>query len=156
VHLTDLSAPAIAAAERNLGHNRHLPAVRSCATRSTVGDAFDVLDQLGKRANHQADRFDIVVIDPPSFAMNKEGVDRALRAYAKLTKLGLDVLRPGGTLVQASCSSRVSNDQFFDTVNAAAIAAGRRLNEIRRTGHGVDHPVGFPQGSYLKAIFATA
>ena len=40
VHLVDQSAPALAAAERNLAHNRRLREVRDCATRTTVGDAF--------------------------------------------------------------------------------------------------------------------
>jgi 23S rRNA (cytosine1962-C5)-methyltransferase len=150
VHLVDQSAPALAAAERNLGHNRRLREVRECTIRTTVGDAFDVLAALDRRAERDTDRFDIVILDPPSFASNQTQVDRALRAYAKLTRLGVALLRPGGALVQASCSSRVSADQFFDTVLAAA-----PLHEIRRTGHPVDHPTTFPQGAYLKAIFAT-
>jgi len=150
VHLVDQSAPALSAAERNLAHNRRLREVRECTIRTTVGDAFDVLAALGRRAQRDSDRFDIVILDPPSFASNQAQVDRALRAYAKLTRLGIALLRPGGVLVQASCSSRVAADQFFDTVLGVA-----NLHEIRRTGHPVDHPVGFPQGAYLKALFAT-
>jgi 23S rRNA (cytosine1962-C5)-methyltransferase len=156
VHLVDLSAPAIATAERNIAHNRRLHEVRDCAVHSTVGDAFEVMDALGRRAARDADRFDLVVIDPPSFAMSQANVDRALRAYAKLTRLGVELLRPGGLLVQASCSSRVTADDFYATVLDAARRAGRPLHEVRRTGHAVDHPIGFPQGAYLKALFATA
>ena len=43
VHLVDQSAPALAAAERNLAHNLRLREVRECAIHTTVGDAFDVL-----------------------------------------------------------------------------------------------------------------
>jgi 23S rRNA (cytosine1962-C5)-methyltransferase len=154
--MVDLSASAIATAERNMRHNHSLPEVRACAQHTTVGDAFEVMQQLADRACHDNDRFDVVVIDPPSFAMKQIDVDRALRAYAKLTRLGVALLRPGGTLVQASCSSRVTADQFFDTVFDAALRAGRPLRERRRTGHAVDHPIGFPQGAYLKALFATA
>ena len=71
------------------------------------------------------------------------------RESAALTRLAVAVLRPGGVLVQASCSSRVKSDQFFETVLAAA-----PLREIRRTGHPVDHPITFEQGAYLKALFA--
>jgi 23S rRNA (cytosine1962-C5)-methyltransferase len=122
--------------------------------RTTVGDAFDVLAGLARRAQRDADRFDLVVIDPPSFASQQAHIDRALRAYASLTRLGVGLLRPGGVLVQASCSSRVTADEFFETVSFAARDAGRPLREMRRTGHPVDHPIGFPQGAYLKAIFA--
>ncbi len=156
VHMIDLSAPAIAAAERNIAHNLRLHEVRDCAVLTTVGDAFEVLDQLGRRAERDADRYDVVVLDPPSFAMSQANVERALRAYAKLTRLGVALLRPGGVLVQASCSSRVTADDFYATVFDAARRADRPLREIRRTGHAVDHPIGFPQGAYLKALFATA
>jgi 23S rRNA (cytosine1962-C5)-methyltransferase len=151
VHLVDQSAPALAAGQRNLAHNLRLREVRECAIHTTVGDAFDVLAALGRR---DAERFDLVVLDPPSFASRQTHVDRALRSYAALTRLGVALLRPGGVLVQASCSSRVTADQFFDTVLTAARDAGRPLHETRRTGHAVDHPIGFPQGAYLKAIFA--
>ena len=91
-----------------------------------------------------------------TFARKQDQVARALMAYGKLTHLGLGVLRSGGTLVLASCSSRVSAESFFATVNRAAVQAGRPLHEIERTGHPLDHPVGFPEGAYLKCLFATA
>jgi 23S rRNA (cytosine1962-C5)-methyltransferase len=53
-----------------------------------------------------------------------------------------------------SCSSRVSADAFFDMVQKAARTVKRPLQEIERTGHAIDHPVTFPEGAYLKALFA--
>ena len=150
VHLVDIAAPAVEAARRNLGHNMSRPAVRGCTVRATVGDAFEVMAALA--ADPHA-RFDIVLVDPPSFAQNQASVGRALRAYAKLTSLAIALVRPGGTLVQASCSSRVTADDFAATVLAAAGRSARRVHELRRTGHAVDHPVGFAQGAYLKAIY---
>ena len=64
-------------------------------------------------------------------------------------------VEPGGTLVQASCSSRVTADQLETAVQRAAQATRRRLTRVTRTGHGLDHPIGFPEGEYLKAIHAT-
>ena len=55
--------------------------------------------------------------------------------------------------MQASCSSRVDPDGFFGAVLGAADEAGVRLTEIARTGHDLDHPIGFPEGGYLKAGF---
>ena len=66
------------------------------------------------------------------------------------------MLAPGGTLGMASCSSRVSAPDFFATVNRAAAQAGRPLHEIDRTGHAIDHLIRFPEGAYLKCLFATA
>jgi 23S rRNA (cytosine1962-C5)-methyltransferase len=152
VHLVDVAAPALAAARRNLDHNQHLRAVRDCDVRMTTGDAFEVLAALAQAG----ELYDIVIVDPPSFAQNQAAVERALRAYRRLTHLALGVLSPGGTLVQCSCSSRVTADEFFDAVHAAARYAGRPLQELRRTAHAVDHPIGFEHGAYLKAVFGTA
>jgi len=149
VHLIDQSAPALETAKMNLAHNHRLGEVRRCQVRTTVGDAFGVLIELGKRG----ERFDIVILDPPSFASNQAAVPRALAAYARLTRLGLAVVKPGGTLIQASCSSRVTNDEFVSTVLDAAASAGVDVHVTRRTGHAVDHPIGFEFGGYLKAVY---
>ena len=58
--------------------------------------------------------------------------------------------------MQASCSSRVDADSFFETVHRSAKEAGRQLQEIERTGHALDHPVTFKEGAYLKCLFAIA
>ena len=148
----DVSAGALAAAERHFALNRHLPAVAAARHEVRVGDAFAALAELRDRRR----RFDLVIVDPPSFAKRSGEIDRALAAYSRLTALALGVLEPGGTLVMASCSSRVTTGAFFDTVTRVAAQAGRPLTEIMRTGHAVDHPVGFAEGEYLKCLFATA
>ena len=148
----DLSATALEAAARNMAHNAHIPAVASAAHETVVADAFEALVRLGEDGR----RFDLVVIDPPAFAQKQEQVAQALSAYERLTRLGLGVLRPGGALVQASCSSRVEAEAFFEAVHRAAAQAGRPLREIERTGHPLDHPVTFREGAYLKCLFAAA
>ena len=148
----DISAPAIEAAIRNMGHNRHFLTVAAVSHETIAEDAFDVL----ARMESQKRLFDMVIIDPPMFAQNEKQIASALAAYRKLTRLGLGVLRKGGMLVQASCSSRVDADSFFDSIHQSAREAGRRLNEIERTGHALDHPINFEEGAYLKCLFATA
>ncbi|MGZ4725322.1 MAG: class I SAM-dependent rRNA methyltransferase [Ilumatobacteraceae bacterium] len=146
----DQSAPALAAADRNFAHNAALPNVRHCEHDSIVGDAYEVMDRLIQRRKH----YDIVVVDPPSFAQRKSNVERALHAYGQLTQRAVRLTRPDGLLVQASCSSRITDEQFFATVRGSAQRADHDLIEVRRTAHAVDHPVTFAQGSYLKALFA--
>lgn len=132
-----LNAPANAKVAAARWHPRH-------------GDAFEVLEEFGARQR----RFDLVVIDPPSFAARRRDVGAALHAYGRLCSLGLTVLRTGGTLVQASCSSQVSPDDLTRTLHDAATASGVRLRSTEHTGHGIDHPVNFAQGAYLSALFA--
>ncbi|MCA9958077.1 MAG: class I SAM-dependent methyltransferase [Anaerolineales bacterium] len=146
----DISQPALAAALRNFRLNQE--AVAQTSHDLLLGDAFHALRQL--RENRR--RFDMVIIDPPSFAKQRTEVARAVTAYARLTRLGLRVLRPGGTLVMASCSSRVTAEMFFATVHKAAVEVERPLHEIERTFHALDHPIRFKEGAYLKCLFATA
>lgn len=152
VHSVDLSAPTLAVAERNMAHNADRAEVVACKHTTEVGDAFDVMIALARAGKD----YDIVIVDPPSFAQKQSSVDVAVRAYTRLTHIGLRLVRPGGIFVQASCSSRVPTDLFFATLLDAADAAGRELRQLTRTGHDIDHPVTFPEGSYLKAGFFRA
>jgi 23S rRNA (cytosine1962-C5)-methyltransferase len=150
VHSIDASPFAIEAARRAMTLNSDLPEVAACRHETTIGEAFATMERLvAARA-----RFDIVVIDPPSFASTAVAVPRALTSYRRLTTLGLGLVAPGGLLVQASCSSRVTEADFARAVHSAAGEAGFDLDEVARTGHPIDHPIGFPEGAYLKAIFA--
>ncbi|MFM8425041.1 MAG: class I SAM-dependent rRNA methyltransferase [Chloroflexota bacterium] len=148
----DFSTPATQATLRNIEHNQHRPNIRNAKFETLDQDAFDALMQM-KDAGRQ---FDIVILDPPMFAQNQSQVETALTAYRRLTHLGLDVLKRGGILVQASCSSRVSTVEFFDAIHRSARESGRPLQEIERTGHALDHPITYKEGAYLKCLFATA
>jgi len=143
----DLSAPALEAAVRNMVHNN-----LTVEHETIAEDAFDVLARMAS----QKQLFDMVIIDPPMFAHNEKQVGAAISSYRKLTHLALGVLRKGGTLVQASCSSRVDAESFFESIHKSAKDAGRTLKEIERTGHAIDHPVTYPEGAYLKCLFAQA
>ncbi len=147
----DASQPALRAAERNFALNRDHPAIAAARHETVAGDAFEVLVRMARRGR----RFDLIIIDPPSFAQQAAHIESAIAAYEKLTHLGLDVLERGGALVQASCSSRISADAFFSAVHRAAQQAVRSLREEARTGHPIDHPVAFEEAAYLKCLFAT-
>ncbi len=146
----DISAPALAAAQRNFDLNRRLPAVAAARHELLVADAFAGLTRLAEDGR----RFDLVVVDPPAFAKQQSEIPTALRSYERLAALAVGVVRPGGTLVMASCSSRVSAEDFFAAVRRGAGRAGRVLHAFDHTGHPIDHPVGFAEGAYLKCLYA--
>ncbi len=152
VHSVDLSPQALAGATRLFELNAERPAVAACEHTTTVGDAFAVLESLER----QTESFDMVIVDPPSFANRQAHVPGGLAAYRRATRLALAVLRPGGLLVQSSCSSRIMAADFFAAVHAEAAGTGRPLRELERTGQPVDHPVGFAEGAYLKTLYARA
>jgi 23S rRNA (cytosine1962-C5)-methyltransferase len=146
----DASQPALAAAERNFAHNRHLPAVAGAHHEVIIGEAFEQMAELAAVGC----RYEMVIIDPPAFAQNQTQVDQALAAYQRLTRLGLGLLHPGGILVQASCTSRVTAAAFYAAIHRVASEIGRPLQELARTGHPSDHPITYKEGAYLKCLFA--
>lgn len=148
----DLSRPALDDAERLFARNADEPAIAACTHETLCGDAFTELEKLGR----EGATFDVVIIDPPSFAKRQSEIGRALSSYGRLCELGLDVLAPDGTIVLASCSSRVDMASFERVMQDAAEYKGRPLIIFDKQEHAVDHPIGFAEGAYLKAIYATA
>lgn len=110
------------------------------------GDAFLILEKLIEEGK----RYDIVVIDPPTFAKSEREVSTAKNKYAKLASLGAKLVSANGLLVLASCSSRVLSQDFFKINETALRSSGRKFMVLDKTYHDIDHPVAFPEGAYLK------
>ena len=120
--------------------------VYSGVHKTISGDAFKELNELIKKGK----RYDVVVIDPPSFAKQQSEIELAKKKYKQLAELGIKLTAKKGLLVLASCSSRVLTQSFFD-LNQRVLNNQPRLFETQlKTKHDVDHPVSFPQGAYLK------
>jgi 23S rRNA (cytosine1962-C5)-methyltransferase len=111
-----------------------------------AGDAFKILEQLISEKK----KFDVVVIDPPSFAKQQTEIQLAKKKYAQLARLGEKLTAREGLLVLASCSSRVTSTVFHDINEQTLIATKRSFSVEQKTQHDIDHPIGFPEGAYLK------
>jgi 23S rRNA (cytosine1962-C5)-methyltransferase len=113
-------------------------------------NAFDYL----RDRSEEEPAFDLVVLDPPAFAKNKEALPNARRGYKEVNLRALQVLKPGGILVTASCSYHLAEEQLEALVLDAANDAGRRVQILERRGAGRDHPVllGVPETRYLKLL----
>lgn len=140
----DIAAEASAEAVNNFSLNGFDPDQHQFLAE----DCFELLTRYGKEGR----KFDIVVLDPPSFAHSKKNVHSALRGYTRLNQLALKCLDPGGLLVSASCTSYVSPDDFRRMLGEAAAQAGKRLILLHDAGQPLDHPVppNFLEGRYLK------
>ncbi len=146
----DLNHFALESANRNFHHNFGEGGVQSQRHMIVEEDAFEYLQNA---ASHKK-RYDMVILDPPMFAQNAKQIPQALKSYRKLTRLALKLINPGGILVQASCSSRISSEQFFEAIQQEITRSGRNMQDILKTSHAVDHPISFPEGEYLKCFFA--
>jgi 23S rRNA (cytosine1962-C5)-methyltransferase len=142
----DAASAAIDAARRNFALNAFDPAPHTFLT----GDCFELLERLGQKGR----RFDVVILDPPSFARDRGGRRAAERAYVRLNQRALRCVEPGGLLASASCTAQVSPPAFREALAEAARRAGRRLLLLHEAGQAVDHPVAahFPEGRYLKFV----
>ena len=114
----------------------------------------NAFDYLRDRAD-EPPAFDLVVLDPPAFAKNKEALPGARRGYKEINLRAMQVLRPGGVLITCSCSHHLPEAMFEELVLEAAMDAGRRVQVLERRGAGRDHPVllGVPETRYLKCLF---
>ena len=112
------------------------------------GDVFVRLREIAA----SADRFDVVVLDPPKFAPSKANIDSALRGLNDINRLAMQCLADGGILVTCSCSQHVHEMDFEAMLNAAAVDARRTLQILERRSQGADHPViaACPETRYLK------
>jgi len=120
-----------------------------------VGDVFEYMEAMEPVGRKETGPFDLLILDPPSFAHSQKAVPAALKAYLRLNTLALERLGSGQFLATASCSSRVSPADFNHTVEAAAKEAGRRLRLLVSAGAGPDHPQAPGSGihPYLKFLY---
>ena len=109
-------------------------------------DAFKGLQNLIKEGNE----FDLVIIDPPSFAKSQTQIEGALHSYRRLVRLGIQLVNTSGILVMASCSSRIASTEFYRVVEEEMQVRGIRFQILDKTEHDIDHPITFPEGAYLK------
>ncbi|HRD40102.1 MAG TPA: class I SAM-dependent rRNA methyltransferase, partial [Bacteroidia bacterium] len=63
-------------------------------------------------------------------------------------------IKPGGILFTFSCSGVIDKFLFYNSINAAAIEAGRNVRLLHYLYQPADHPVipFFPEGEYLKGM----
>ena len=113
----------------------------------------DVFEEL-RALRDTAERFDLIVLDPPKFAANHHQVERAARAYKDINWNALRLLQPGGVLMTFSCSGAIGVELFQKIVAGAVIDSGADCAMRARLGPGADHPMlmTHPEGEYLKGL----
>ena len=151
VHLLDQSADAIAAAIRNAAANG---LAEKCSFE--VVNVFDWLKANTAVKPHERviPRFDLIVLDPPSFTRNRASVPDALRGYKEIHLRALKLLKPGGTLATFCCSHHVDTVTFLDVILSAAYDTRHVLRRVATYSQSPDHPVipMIPETEYLKGF----
>lgn len=142
----DLAEPAIQAARNHWTLN----GLDEANHEAFAVDAFQFLDDA---ATHRR-RWDITIVDPPSFAPNQESVGKAVAAYQTLIAAGSKVTSSGGLLAAASCSSHIDLPQFLKICEEGISDSRRRATVLAIQGQPPDHPspLALPEFRYLKFV----
>jgi 23S rRNA (cytosine1962-C5)-methyltransferase len=151
VHLLDQSAQAIEASQRNAAANG---LAEKCSFETI--NVFDWLKTNTAVKPHEKviPRFDLIILDPPSFTRNRASVPDALRGYKEIHLRALKLLKPGGVLTTFCCSHHVSAELFQDTLLSAAYDTRKILRRITTYSQSPDHPIipMIPETEYLKGF----
>lgn len=139
----DIAKPALVEAEANLKLN----GLTTAAHQLVCADMYEYLQNNSRQ-------YDLVVLDPPSMAKSRKDSEKAIRAYQKLNICGMKVVKPGGILFTASCTSQVGREEFLNAVRDAASKTGRQAQIIGESYHAIDHPTALAhaEGRYLKGL----
>ena len=144
VEAIDMAPAALAASRRN----QELNAIQNVTFRE--GNSFDVLKEYDEAGR----KFQMVILDPPAFAKNRDSLPAAQRGYKEINLRALKLLKPGGFHVTCSCSYHVSEALFLQILAEAATDAKRSIVIVDRRTQAQDHPIllTMPETHYLKCL----
>jgi len=118
--------------------------------RVEKGDVFDWLREVYK----VGERFDCVILDPPSFVKEKGARGGAIRGYKDINLMALRLLNDGGYLITSSCSQNISPTRFLGIIDESARDAGCLVQLLENRFQARDHPIllSMPETHYLKFV----
>lgn len=133
VRFIDYSARALAILKETLALNRVDPSRYDIVN----ADSFDYLNHIHK----SGDAYDLIIIDPPSFAKVRGAKQNALKGYRELNVRAMKILKSGGLLSTSSCTQIIYEGEFKKLLYSAAENTGMQVSIIYRGMQPPDHPV---------------
>jgi 23S rRNA (cytosine1962-C5)-methyltransferase len=116
--------------------------------------AADVFSWLA-RAQRRSERFDIVVLDPPSYSTTRRNRFVADEDYASLATAALSILVPGGKLLACTNHRGISLAHFRRMLRDGVHGAGRRANQMKDLSEPADFPTPPGDAGHLKSVLIT-
>ena len=121
---------------------------------STDDHRFIVMDvfEYFKYAKRKGLTYDVIVLDPPSFARNKKQTFSVAKDYHKLISQSLEILNPGGMIIASTNAANVSRQKFTEQIDKGF--AGRNYQILNKYGLPADFAYNKKDESsnYLKVI----
>jgi len=146
VKSVDISKPASENAQLNWELN-NLP---SGDHEAVCKNCFDFIEE----SNNEKKKWDIVIVDPPSFAPSQKSLDKAITSYQKIFTESLKLCEDDGYFAASSCSSHINQDLFLEICQNSISKARKRAQIVFIGGQGCDHPypLALSEMRYLKFI----
>ncbi len=148
VTAVDISEDAAAAVRRNAELN-------GVSVEAIAENAFDFLKRESDAVRNGADpKWDLIILDPPSFTRNKKSLNGAMRGYKEIHLRAMQMLPVGGVLSTFCCSHHASTAVFREVIADAAVDGRCTLRQVATHGQSPDHPVllNIPETEYLKGF----
>ena len=121
---------------------------------STDEHRFIVMDvfEYFKYAKRKSLTYDVIVLDPPSFARNRKQTFSVAKDYHKLISQSLEILNPGGIIIASTNAANVSRQKFTEQIDKGF--AGRSYQILNKYGLPADFAYNKKDESsnYLKVI----
>jgi 23S rRNA (cytosine1962-C5)-methyltransferase len=146
------STTNIDVARQVLERGKHNYALNGLSLDAHQFYARDVLETLPKLAR-RGERFDIVVLDPPSYASTKSGRFNVERDYRRLVALALGVLAPGGVLLACTNHQRLREQDLAQAIRRAGAETGRTPELLEFVPPPADHPAPAGRPPHLKSAW---
>ncbi|MDP4106163.1 MAG: class I SAM-dependent rRNA methyltransferase [Bacillota bacterium] len=99
--------------------------------------------------------FDMVILDPPSFARSKKMVFSAEKDYKNLLKEAISITKDEGMIVASTNSSSFNMKKFKSFIDQAYRETNRKYQLVEEFSLPKDFKTikEFPEGNYLKVVF---
>ncbi len=111
-------------------------------------DVFSFLNEESQQ------KYDIIILDPPSFAKTKKNIKTAFEGYIEINTKALKLLKRNSILITFSCSHHITEEKFLDVLGKSARKSGRDVKIIASSKCSYDHPIlpQMPESIYLKGF----
>jgi 23S rRNA (cytosine1962-C5)-methyltransferase len=141
----DLSRKYLDWGKRNFAANNLDPSAHDFI----FGDVFEWAARLAKKGR----KFDLILLDPPTFSRSREGTFRAEKDFGKLVQAVLPLLLPDGILFCSTNAQKLDPENFLTIIKQSVDQHGRRITEQLYCPQPPDFPVSKAEPAHLKTVW---
>jgi len=148
VDLFDSSEVALKQSLVHIHINQDAKAIPENSRDKVTTTCCDIFEQMRVI---EANKYDVMILDPPKLAQTKAQADSAAKAYKDLNRLAMQKIKNGGIIATFSCSGAISSEMLRTILAWSAKDAKVEIQILKILGQSEDHPIriSFPESEYL-------